>query len=62
MDPDAALTNARSALAAIRAGEDSQGELMTDALDDLADAFEALDQWLTKGGFLPRAWRKSWRG
>lgn len=56
MDPDAALATARSAIAAIRKGEDSHGEFMTDAHDDLADAFEALDGWITKGGFLPAAW------
>lgn len=57
MDIDAALSQARSALAAIRRGEDSHGELMTDALADLVDAFEAIDDWLSKGGFLPSAWR-----
>jgi hypothetical protein len=57
MDPDAALATARSALAAIRAGEDSHGEHMTDAKDDLVDAFEALDGWISRGGFLPAAWK-----
>ena len=25
----------------------------------LAEAFQALDEWLSKGGFLPRAWVNS---
>lgn len=29
-----------------------------DDLDQLADLFEALDGWLSKGGFLPAAWRQ----
>ena len=27
------------------------------ALDELVNAFEALDQWLSRGGSLPRDWR-----
>jgi hypothetical protein len=46
--------------------------LAVDALDDddifvappnaayeLAEAFQALDAWLTKGGYLPAAWREA---
>lgn len=43
MDPDTALERLREALAA-------------DDTDAAADAAEALDQWLTKGGYLPSAW------
>lgn len=52
MDPDTALANARAALAAHRANEDND----VDALVELADAFEALDGWLTNRGYLPSAW------
>lgn len=41
MDPNAALEALRLA---VRSDEDSQA------------AFEALDEWLSKGGFLPAAW------
>jgi hypothetical protein len=69
MDPDEALKKAREALARIRAASaESDSEEPSDsqawvqawndlrALLDLADAFEALDGWLSKGGFLPENW------
>jgi len=57
MDPDEALKNAREALARVRAALDEK--LVTygfDAVGDFADAFEALDTWLTDGGFPPGDW------
>lgn len=59
MDPDKALSNAREALAIYRKAED---ELCGDydaaaAAEVLADSFEALDGWLSKGGFKPAAWK-----
>lgn len=66
MDPDQALENARHALATLLATED-----MCDALPDeelfkasrnLAEAFEALDGWLSKGGYLPADWTHAIRG
>jgi len=57
MDPEQALRDARAALAMIRSETtDTQG--IAEATDELADAFEALDGWLSKGGFLPIAWSK----
>ena len=57
MDPDEALKNARAALLSLRAGEsDSEAPCNSPSCDDLADAFEALDGWLSKGGFLPCDW------
>jgi hypothetical protein len=58
MDPNEALRNARKALETYRAAQDvddNTGEQL-DAADELADAFEALNGWLSSGGFLPAAW------
>lgn len=53
MDPNQALKNARKALARFRADETTEQD---DNACELVDAFEALDEWLTKGGFMPDAW------
>lgn len=46
MDPDAALYSLRLAIAS--------GEY-----EPAADYAEALDEWLSNGGFLPSAWERS---
>ena len=57
MDPDAALTNAREALARLRGAQDADlADETSEHAEELADAFEALDGWLSKGGFLPAPW------
>lgn len=49
MDPDAALANIRAIIASENA----------DAwIDELVEAIDALDQWISRGGFLPSAWQK----
>ena len=58
MDPEQALRDARSACQRYNAacknpGDTNRREL---AAANLVDAFEALDGWLSKGGFLPKAW------
>jgi hypothetical protein len=54
VDPDAALTNMRDAVRRVNAaGNAFDG---ADAGQDLAEAANALDDWLTRGGFLPAAW------
>lgn len=63
MDPNEALRRCRQSLArwltACDHAEDFS-ELVTEKqlreLSDLADHFEALDGWMSNGGFLPRAW------
>lgn len=55
MDPNEALSNARLALVTYRA---NPGDHYDPAAERLADAFEALDEWLTNGGFLPRDWHQ----
>jgi hypothetical protein len=61
MDPDEALAKARDALKILRDREDRGGgnlEAAVRASSDLEDAFEALDGWLSRGGFLPEDWAK----
>jgi hypothetical protein len=55
VDPDEALKKVREALKYYRA---MKAERNDEPGDDIADAFEALDQWLSKGGFLPDDWRR----
>lgn len=52
MDPDETLKSARAAAERVHASSD-------DAAIELAEAFEALDGWLSKGGFLPADWKRS---
>lgn len=58
MDPTAALAHIREHAEAAHAAEkagDTEGEFLE--LSQLAEHFEGLDGWLTKGGFLPEQWR-----
>lgn len=57
MDPNAAHSVIRAQITRLR---DQEGdELGYSNLDTgwLIDAVEALDEWLSKGGFLPEAWQ-----
>jgi hypothetical protein len=58
MDPEAALAEAREAMAEFRRqyGRGNYGEA-AEAAVALADSFAALDGWLSKGGFAPAAWK-----
>jgi len=61
MDPDAALQTARDALARIDALDANEDvpyyiEKRADQTEIVSESFRALDEWLTKGGFLPAAW------
>lgn len=64
MDPDTALSDIRALVADIRATVDGQNGLDPNGPDigelgnDLADAVDNLDNWLGKGGFLPKAWQR----
>jgi hypothetical protein len=58
MDPDAALAELREFVAEVKEQRDySVGEL-ENLLSYFAEHFEALDNWLTNGGFLPADWKK----
>lgn len=54
MDPNAALQLFRDS---VRMAEEADTEhAKTGYLIDAARAMEGLDEWLSKGGFLPAAW------
>lgn len=57
MDPNEALKQLRAAVKDILHGEPAccaeHGEM---SATDLAEKFEALDEWLTMGGFRPEEW------
>jgi hypothetical protein len=58
VDPNEALKRLREIVVAFR---DSDGEIDLDVvgnIEDMVDYFEALDEWIMKGGFLPRDWSK----
>jgi len=52
MDPNATLKALR---AAIQDHEDSEGDSECDVYE-IVELFEALDEWMSKGGFTPDAW------
>jgi hypothetical protein len=55
MDPNKALEDAREAVEVLNADTSTAARVM-DAYEKLHASFEALDGWLSKGGFLPDAW------
>ena len=60
MDPNETLRQAREAYAhfvALDGADDIYAEL--DALGKVAEAFIALDDWLSMRGFKPDAWERS---
>ena len=59
MDPDQTLKEAREALANIRGKAGVPPAVVGAQVEQLIDAFEALDGWLSKGGFLPSEWSAS---
>lgn len=66
MDPEANLEEQRSLsesiLEALDVDEDEGEEVDMDAVRDdanrLAELVQALDQWISRGGFLPKDWRR----
>lgn len=61
MDPNEALKNLREAardnLAHAEEFKDRPGELLV-MIYEAAESFQALDEWLSKGGFLPADWQR----
>jgi len=53
MDPNAALANLRALVAESEAGDVDP----RDTAEEFHEQFAALDEWLSKGGFLPTAWQ-----
>jgi ribosomal protein S20 len=56
MDPDQALQDLRSAIKRLDKSVDTDEFINATALT--RDAAQALDEWLSKGGFLPKAWER----
>jgi len=56
MDPEAALINMREAVMAVRSAV-TVDDLVVES-DNLANAADALDDWLKSGGFLPLEWSR----
>lgn len=57
MDPNETLRRLRDCCTEAAANLD-KGYEMDAGQGELAELFEALDQWLTNGGFLPKAWER----
>lgn len=55
MDPNATLAEARRIVDRFVNGGQEAGDATR-----LADLWEAMDQWLSHGGFVPDEWRMSW--
>ncbi len=61
MDPDEALANLRKLMQQLYdelPGPDIQSTRIEDLASEIVEQFEALDGWLTRGGFLPAAWSR----
>lgn len=56
MDPNATLARIYALMADVRQPDVDVDRL--EAAGELVDALEALDQWLSRGGFLPTAWAR----
>lgn len=54
MDPNTALVRLRVIMGRILSGEC----VAPDKIDDAAELFEALDEWMMSGGFLPKDWAR----
>lgn len=52
MDPDAVLAKIREIL------QQHPERFDDERFAELANSIEALDYWLSRGGFLPQAWRR----
>lgn len=61
MDPDVNLEEQRKLAARLIAQIDSEPAddvIDLDDVDRLIELVQALDQWISRGGFLPQAWQK----
>lgn len=55
MDPNATLSAIRNVIFQLSAAESDSISM----LKDIAEEFEALDEWLCAGGFLPTEWESN---
>jgi hypothetical protein len=56
MDPDACLEEIRAKIKQINDEQDDMAALVM--LPELTELVEALDEWISKGGYLPKGWTK----
>jgi hypothetical protein len=60
MDPNSNLrdlrTNVQTALGMVYSDTKTKKPVLLDLLRDIAEDFDNLDEWITKGGFLPSGW------
>lgn len=62
MDPDQALEDVRALLRVWHSeAAKASSELLMEVTEDLVQHVQALDVWISGGGFLPRAWNPSLR-
>jgi hypothetical protein len=59
MDPNATLVLIRTMVTALLTEQDMSEEDRNETAVTLANAVDDLDQWITKGGFLPAVWNAS---
>lgn len=55
MDPTAAVREIREI---VTGWENCPGRATEREVDRLVDLWQGLDQWMSKGGFLPEQWRR----
>jgi len=56
VNPDSTLEGIRGIVSAVRSGEHPEAAFRQ--LDNLAQLVASLDAWLSRGGYLPDAWRE----
>ena len=62
MDPDEALRQLRAAIEKLKSdmrSDDTRCYDLGDSADEVIVAFEALDGWLSNGGFAPKDWKNN---
>jgi len=57
MDPNETLKVLRALVAEVLGADRFEGNDADEVLGELAEEFDALDKWITSGGFLPQDWR-----
>ena len=58
MDPNETLRQLRLAIRQARQGDAARMVTLAESLETVTELAEALDGWLSKGGFLPQAWER----
>ena len=58
MDPEANLEEQRRLVKSINKARDNEQDVDQDDIHRLAELVEALDEWISRGGFLPSPWSK----